>query len=117
METNSNVRIVPVDLPANAPWLPTLFRQEEARAIKALAEGHADAAQQGIAFRSIVYRLSELNGTGYFPEERDHVFSSGKRFVGFEMMRAAKMTPEQINNLPRFALGTPSGELDEIHDR
>ncbi len=106
-------RVVPVDVPANAPYLPPVIAQEQAWAIKALIAGKAGDGEQGLALRFILHTLCEVDALTYRPDLRDHAFADGKRFVGHQIARIARMEPGDIAKLPKLARG-PGGEDDEM---
>jgi hypothetical protein len=105
-------RLVPVDIPANAPYLPPVVTRQEAWAVKALIEGKASAAEQGIVTRFIFGRLSEIGSLPIYPNDRDNNIALGRRYPGHHLLRIGQMTPEQIALLPD--LGGTGGEDDEM---
>jgi hypothetical protein len=107
-------KTVPVRVPANAPYLPPSVTQEQAWAIKALMEGRASEAEQGVALRFILHVLCEVDAMTYRPDERDHVFADGKRFVGHQIARICRMGPDVITKLPRLAFSPAGLEDDEM---
>ena len=107
-------KTVPVRIPANAPYLAPAIAQEQAWAIKALMAGRATEAEQGLALRFILHALCEVDAMTYRPDERDHVFADGKRFVGHQIARISRMEPGQITNLPRLKVSSAGLEDDEM---
>lgn len=105
-------RTVPIDVPANAPYLPPIVSQQEAWALKALMEGKASEADQGIAIRFILGNLAQIEGFPYYPTDRDTNFAMGRRFVGHQILRIVRMTPEQIGTLGTL-LGAPTATEDD----
>lgn len=101
--------------PINSPLHPPDLRQEEAWAIKALHAGTADAAEQGLVWRFLIFKLAEFDGLHYRDNDRDTNFSLGRHFVGQQLLQIAGMAPEAITKLRRLYAG-PSGEDDEIHN-
>ena len=96
----------PVSAPANAPYLPPDMTQEEAWAIKAVSMGNANEAEQGMFWRFLLFKLSNIGDVSYRPDSaRDTDFAEGKRFVGLILAKTAMKTPEEITKLPRFAAG------------
>ena len=107
-------KTVPVQVPANAPYLPPEIAQEQAWSIKALMAGHATESEQGVALRFILHVLCEVDAMTYRPDERDHVFADGKRFVRHQIARISRMEPGQITNLPRLKVSSAGLEDDEM---
>lgn len=105
--------IVPVEIPANAPYLPPVVTQEEAWAIKAFLEGKAGPAEQGMVMRFILGRLSDVGSLPIYPNDRDQNIALGRRYPGHHLLRIGQMTPEQITKLPKLA-GVAGGEDDEM---
>lgn len=107
-------KIAPIQIPANAPYLPPEIAQEQAWAVKALLFGTASEAEQGLAVRFLLHALCEVDAMTYRPDERDHVFADGKRFVGHQIVRIGRMEPGAIAKLPRLAVTPNGGEDDEM---
>ena len=75
-----------------APWVPELFTNAEANAIKQLIKGEASKDQQITAVEFIVRKICGYNEIGYYPCERDTAFAMGKRFVASEIIKFASIT-------------------------
>ena len=108
------VKIVPACVPSNAPYLPATVTQEQAWALKALMVGRANKAEQGMALRFILHTLCEVDAMTYRPDERDHVFADGKRFIGHQIARICRMGPETITRLPKLQISVSGIEDDEM---
>lgn len=104
--------LVPVQIPANAPYLPPVVTRQEAWSVKALIAGAASPEQQGIVTRFIFGRLSEIGSLPIYPSDRDTNIALGRRYPGHHLLRIGQMTPEQIALLPE--LGGSGGEDDEM---
>lgn len=107
-------KLVPAEIPANAPYLPPVVSQEEAWAIKALISGTAAEGEQGIVWRFLLGVLCAVSSFPHYPTDRDTTFMNGRRYVGHHLLRIGQMTPEQITQLQKFAPGAPGGEDDEM---
>ena len=104
---------VPVQIPANAPYLSPRATKDQVYAIKAFFAGTASAAEQGLVWRFIAGVLADLQGFPYYPAEADMRFMMGRRFVGHHLVRFGQMSPEQIAKLDEFSPGQ-GGEDDEM---
>ena len=114
MASKPKFRIVPVDVPASAPYLPPVIAQEQAWSIKALLAGQASEAEQGIAVRFIIHSLSEADSITFRPDIRDDAYAQGKKHVGHWLVRTGQMTPEEITKLPKFKTSMVGLEDDEM---
>ena len=110
----ANVKVIPVEIPANAPYLPPIIAQEQAWAIKSLFAGTASPAEQGMALRFVLHRLCEVDKMTYRPDVRDHAFADGKRFVGSELLKINRMDPEAIAKLTKLSVSPGGIEDDEM---
>lgn len=63
----------------------------DATAVRALADGNADAEQQKRALRWIVEQASGTYSFNYFPSERDTAFALGRCFVGQQIVGLLKL--------------------------
>ena len=80
--------------PAHAAYLPPRWELADAGAIQALARGEADAAAQVRALRWIVEAASATYDLSFRPGadgERATSFAEGRRFVGLEIVKLAKL--------------------------
>ena len=81
------------------PWHPADYDQAITGAIKALAAGVANDAQQKRALDWIIYTLCGTYDQPYRPGEggdRDTVFACAKQFVGQQIVKQTKLTtPER----------------------
>lgn len=107
-------KLVPAQIPANAPYLNPVVTQEEAWAIKALIAGKANEAEQGIATRFIMGVLSAVSSLPYFPDPHDTAFMNGRRYIGHHLIRIAQLPPGSIAKLKKFNPTSPGGEDDEM---
>ena len=70
-----------------AAYAPAGWELPDAAAIQACIDGKATPEQQKRAIDWIVYRAACTDDVEYRPEERDHVFASGRRFVGLQIRK------------------------------
>lgn len=70
---------------------PAGYSIPDAAAIQAIALGTASPEQQQRAFNWIVYNASRTYGPDYWPDQRDHAFASGMRFVGLQLVGVLKV--------------------------
>lgn len=77
-------------------WEPAKWEPADASALQALIRGDADAHQQQRALNWIIYNAAGTYDLEYRTEERDHAFSSGRRFVGLQIVKMLKI------NTPAF---------------
>lgn len=78
------------------------FRTElpDAVAIRAVAAGLADAAQQQRAFQAILLRLCECRRLSYVPGQQDiTAFLQGRVSVGLEMEQYALQSVDELKQL------------------
>lgn len=111
------VRTKPVVIPANAPYQPVSLTQEIAWAIKGVATGTADAGQQSIFMKWLVWDCAKTYEMSFRAEgphpQKDQDFAEGKRFVGNSLIRVINMTPEMVAQYPKMG-GAGPGEDDEM---
>lgn len=83
------------NLPSSLPWMPPQFEDHEIAAIRAMADGVANAGQQRLAFELIVGRLCAVGDLAFRPDdkggERATAFASGKQWVGLQMCKLANL--------------------------
>ena len=84
MSNNKKVPHIPAIPPA---YTPAVWELPDASAIQACIAGTANAEQQKRAIDWVVYRAACTDDVEYRPEERDHVFASGRRFVGLQVRK------------------------------
>lgn len=91
------------NLPQAMPWFPVEPTQQQARAVKALADGSASEVQQKIAMSFIVNRICGIEDMEFRPEEfggeRASCFAGGKRFVGNQIRKWLFASGEMIEAL------------------
>jgi len=79
---------------ASDPWLPVPYDKADAAAIQALRRGDASAEQQIRAIGFIVEVICARNDMSFRPGpegDRDTVFAEGRRFVGNQIVKLAKL--------------------------
>ena len=69
------------------PYLPASYELADASAIQALERGEATPEQQKRALNWIIQSAAAVGEFEYRTEERDHVFASGRRFVGLQVQK------------------------------
>lgn len=79
-----------------AAWLPADFELPDLHAIRALARGEATAEQQRRALTWIVDSAAALKDLDYRPDEREHVFMSGRQYVGRQIAKLLTIDPRLI---------------------
>lgn len=79
------------------PYDPSPCDRTDVWAMKALAAGTANEAQQKRALDWILRIACGVGDTTYYPDsERDSAFANGKRFVGLEIVGLLNMkAPDQ----------------------
>lgn len=89
-----------MNLPDNLrPWFPVKWADNipAVYALKALAEGTADAGQQRLALDFIVHVIAQRYAIPYFPDSTtDSAFASGKLFVGEQILKLISLKGEEI---------------------
>ena len=79
------------------PWESASFELADAIALKALAEGNAEAEQQKRALNWIVHAAARLNRPSFHPDsERASCLAEGRRMVGLQIMRLVTSTTETL---------------------
>lgn len=79
------------------PYLPAPYDKSDIAAIKALAEGRADAYQQQRALEWIVYICGTYENP-YRPTERDTVFAAAKQWVGQQIVKLINLPAKDARN-------------------
>ena len=77
-----------VEPPASSP---ALWEIPEAAAIQALAHGTATADQQRRALEWIVNNACGTYDSEYRSNDREHAYTSGRRFVGLQIVKLTKL--------------------------
>lgn len=72
-------------------FTPADFDIADVAAIKALERGTATEDQQKRALDWIINRAALTYDLDYRTESRDHAFSSGRRFVGLQIVKMLKL--------------------------
>jgi hypothetical protein len=83
--------------PATYPWSPTPYDDEDIRAIRALFAGNASDGQQRRAVSWIINGASGYYDLSFRPGidgARATDFCEGRRFVGAQMIKLSKLTPQ-----------------------
>jgi hypothetical protein len=73
---------------------PATWEVADVMAVQACVAGTATPEQQQRAIDWIVYRAANTDEVEYRPEERDHVFASGRRFVGLQIRKLMALKPQ-----------------------
>ncbi len=78
------------------PYELAQFDEHILAAVKSLAEGTANPAQQIAAFKWIANDLCGIGDLGYFPDSaRDSDLAAGKRWVGLQLTALVNFRPVQ----------------------
>jgi hypothetical protein len=89
-------RQTPADKPREA-WHPAPWENHEAEAIAAMMQGRANPDQQRTAMKWILDGACNLYDLSYRPGpggERDTAFAEGRRFVGQQVLKLAKINTD-----------------------
>ena len=89
-------RAAPADKPREA-WHPAPWEIHEAAAVAALFAGNANPDQQRTAMKWILDGACNLYDLSYRPGpggERDTAFAEGRRFVGQQIVKLAKLNTD-----------------------
>lgn len=78
-------------LEAPAAFAPIDWDLPDAAALQALSAGTATPEQQKRALNWIVYKACGTYDLDYRPDDREHAFTSGRRFVGLECVKLLKI--------------------------
>lgn len=70
---------------------PAKWELADASALQALVRGDANEHQQQRALNWIIYNAAGTYDLEYRTESRDHAFSSGRRFVGLQIVKMLKL--------------------------
>ncbi len=80
------------NVPRPEPWKPAEWEPEDAYAIQATMLGRASEEQQRRAMTFVVNNLCGTYDLSYRPtSDRDTAFAEGKRFVGLQLIKFAKL--------------------------
>lgn len=92
------VKRVRIEYPAAVT--PSKWELADASAIQAVVKGEASPEQQRRAMNWIIYNCAAVNDLEYRPDQRDHAFVSGKRFVGLEIITLIKINVGAFRKKP-----------------
>ena len=84
--------------PNALPWDPPVMSKAEAYAVRSLAAGNANEAQQRTAW-DFIMRLTGVRDLEFRPDERASTFASGKRFVGLQLVKPLTLPASIIDKL------------------
>ena len=70
----------------------------DASAMQAVARGDADAGQQQRVLNWIINSACGTYDLDYRPDQREHAFVSGRRFVGLEIVKMLKINTAALAN-------------------
>lgn len=86
--------------PRIEPWKPPAYEIADAAALQAVALGRASEEQQRRAYRYIVEAIAGTYDQSYRPtgvnSYSDTVFAEGRRFVGLQMVKFAKLNLDKL---------------------
>lgn len=86
-------------MPQPEPWIPAPYTPADVAAIQALARGNATPDQQQRAIDWIIRDAAKAYELDYRTESRDHAFSSGRRFVGLQIISALKLDVAKLRKV------------------
>jgi len=78
-------------------FAPPVWELADVMAIQACVAGTATPEQQKRAIDWIVYRAAGTDEVDYRPIEREHVFVSGRRFVGLQVRKLMALRPQAFS--------------------
>lgn len=82
------------------PHQPSPFEKADVHALKALASGKANEAQQKRALEWILTKACGVADTTHFPDsQRDTDFANGKRFVSLEIVSKINIPPDKLEGM------------------
>lgn len=73
------------------PYNPALYELADASAVQAMARGEASAEQQQRVLNWIINAVAGTYDMDYRHDARDHAFTSGRRFVGLQIIKILKI--------------------------
>lgn len=83
--------------PRDRAWMPAEYTVRHVECLKALSEGKAGEHEQRIAYDWIVSIASGIHELSYRSDsdggDRETAFAEGRRFVGMQIEKLAKMPP------------------------
>jgi hypothetical protein len=88
-----------------AVYLPADWEISDVSAVQACIAGTATPEQQRRAIKWIVYRAAGTDDVEYRPNDRDHAFASGRRFVGLQIRKLSAINTAAL----RHAQGADNG--------
>jgi hypothetical protein len=87
-------------IPARGPWTPAEYTIADAYAVKAVYNGNATAEQQQRAMKWIIVMCAGAYDLAFWPGgedgRRNTDFSSGKQFVGKQLLKLIEMNPRLL---------------------
>lgn len=75
------------------PFTPAVYELPDITSLQALQDGRADAEQQKRALAWIINNACGTYDLEYRTDPRDHAFTSGRRFVGLQLVKMLKLNP------------------------
>jgi hypothetical protein len=89
------------------PWQTPRIEDADIFALQAIAKGTASSAQQQRVYDYVVRTLCETDRMTFWPGGEDGKratdFAEGKRWVGLQLRRIAKMRPDHRNQSTEIA--------------
>ncbi len=72
-------------------YQPAEYDLPDVAAVQACYAGEATPAQQKRAIEWIIFRAANTDEVEYRTEQRDHAFTSGRRFVGLQIRKLLQL--------------------------
>lgn len=89
--------------PRDAAWMPPTYDYADVIALKALAEGNANEAQQKRALDWIITTCAGTYELSFRSDadggERETAFAEGRRFAGMQIVKLVNMAPALLSKL------------------
>lgn len=89
--------------PRDPAWLPVTYDAADIEALQAVHAGTADAYQQRRALEWIINQAAETYGEPFRSDvdggDRETSFALGRAFVGRQVVKLVKLSPEIISGL------------------
>lgn len=89
--------------PRDNAWVPPLYEPADIEAIRAVAKGEADPAQQARAMQWIINAAAGTYELSFRSDahggDRETAFAEGRRFVGMQVVKLINMPPALVAQL------------------
>lgn len=96
------------NVPRAEPWKPAEWEPEDGYAVQAVMAGRASEEQQRRAMLFLVNQVCGTYDLSYRPtSDRDTAFAEGKRFVGLQLVKFARLNIAQLRGTNKEQGETP----------